>query len=413
MITNIEVDGFKSLEKVDLEIKPITILIGLNSSGKSSVLQVLGVLKQTVAGNSSNLFTIGHLANLGTFKDIVSKKREKKELKITIGGMRTQSLDEPFSRNTEYGYSFTIDNRGIKSSAATIKSGKITLDGLLKRSGRSQSQTKTFNKGTVNFSQQMVIARPFRYDGASGLEDYDYDQINQLFLEVIALDLKDFHLAPAIRGVSSPTYPLEAASSEDLVDTRNLYAQTTKFCSTLVYESPVIERKINKWLNRITGVTVRARTVPDKKASIEASRNYEVNIVNEGFGTNQLVHLFTTIVKSPAHSLIGIEEPEVHLHPKAQSELAKVLIEITKEERKNIILTTHSEHILYRILIELAKGTLKLEDLAIYHFRLSKDGVTQVKRLKPDEKGRLKGGIPDFLETDLDEFKEFLEVLKG
>jgi len=412
MITNLSIDGFKSLLNVSLEIRPLTVLIGLNSSGKSSVLQVLEVLKQTVAGNSSNLVTMGQLANLGSFNDVVSKKRGKKELKIGIGGERIQGLDEPFSRNTEYLYSFTIDNRGIKSSAATIKSGKITVDGQLKRSGRSQRQTKTFNKGTVFFSQQMIIVRPFRFDGANGLEDYDLNQITQLFLEVIALDLNEFRLVPAIRGVSLPKYPLEASSFEDLVDCSNLNAQTARFCSTVVYESPVIERKINNWINRITGVTIRARTVPDKQASIVASRNYEVNLVNEGFGTNQLVHMFAQIAKSPVYSIIGIEEPEVHLHPKAQSELAKVLIEITKEEKRSLILTTHSEHILYRILIEVANGALKPEDLAIYHFKLSKDGVSQVVRLKPDKTGRLDKGIPDFLETDLDEFKDFLEALK-
>lgn len=122
--------------------------------------------------------------------------------------------------------------------------------------------------------------------------------------------------------------------------------------------------------------------------------------------------MFAQVAQSPVNSIIGIEEPEVHLHPKAQSDLAKVLIEIIKEENKRLIITTHSEHILYRILIEVAKGTLKPEDLAIYHFKLSDDGVTQVERLKPDKKGRLDKGIPDFLVTDLDEFKDFLEALK-
>jgi len=152
--------------------------------------------------------------------------------------------------------------------------------------------------------------------------------------------------------------------------------------------------------------------VPDKQASIEAHRKYDINLINEGFGTNQLVHLFAQIAKSPVPSVVGIEEPEVHLHPKAQSELAKVLSEIAKEENKKLVLTTHSEHILYRLLIEIAKGNLKREDLAIYHFRLSEGGVTSVERLMPDEKGRLDKGIPDFLEKDLEEFKDFLEALK-
>jgi predicted ATPase len=407
------VDGFKSLHKLSIEIRPLTVLIGLNSSGKSSVLQVLEVLKQSVMVNTYNLVTRGHLANLGSVGDILSKNKGKKELEIAIGGKRAQFLDPPFSRNTEYGYSFTIDTRGMKSYSATIKSGQITLGATHERRMAHTGLKIEFSKGTISFSKQMMIGRPFRYDGAEGLEEgFDYDSITQRFLEVIALDLKDFRLVPAMRGVSSTSFPLEASSSEDLVDSSNLYAQTKRFVSTVVYESPSIERKVNKWINRITGVTIKARTVPDKQGSIEASRNYEVNLVNEGFGTNQLVHMFAQVAQSSVNSIIGIEEPEVHLHPKAQSELAKVLIEIVKEENKRLILTTHSEHILYRILIEVAKGTLKPEDLAIYHFKLSGDGVTQVERLKPDEKGRLDKGIPDFLETDLDEFKDFLEALK-
>ena len=363
--------------------------------------------------NTNNLVTRGHLANLGSVGDILSKKKGKKELEIAIGGKRAQFLDPPFSRNTEYGYSFTIDSRGMQSFGATIKSGEITLESRFIRRGRDSKLKVKFSKGNLGFIRQLMIGRPFRFEGSSGLEDgFDYSNITERFLEVIALDLKDFRLVPAIRGVSSTSYPLETSSSEDLVDSSNLYAQTTRFVTTVVYESPSIERKVNKWINRITGVTIKARTVPDKQGSIEASKNYEVNLVNEGFGTNQLVHMFAQVAQSPVNSIIGIEEPEVHLHPKAQSELAKVLIEIAKEENKRLIITTHSEHILHRILIEVAKGTLKQENLAIYHFKLSDEGVTQVERLKPDEKGRLDKGIPDFLETDLDEFKNFLEALK-
>ena len=417
MITNIEVDGFKSLEAVHLDIKPITVLIGLNSSGKSSILQMFQILKQTVQNRNYQLSVSGPLANLGSFREILSKKKGKKVLSMGIGGIRNQNLPFPFSRNTEYRYDFTVNENGIKSYSATQKSGTFILDTISK--SRREVKKISINFGDkphnmIEFHQEFIIGNPFRYSGQFGLpDDFDYDIINKRFLKVIAKDLEDFRLVPAIRGVTCPQYPLADSSSDDLVDSTNPYSQAQKLSSTVVYNSTSIERKVNRWIERITGVKIKARTVPNKQASIEVSKNYSVNLVNEGFGTNQLVHMFAQIANSPDNSLIGIEEPEVHLHPKAQSELAKVLIEIVKEEMKKLILTTHSEHILYRILIEVAKGTLKLEDLAIYHFRLSKDGVTQIERLKPDEKGRLKGGIPDFLETDLDEFKDFLEVLKG
>jgi len=73
----------------------------------------------------------------------------------------------------------------------------------------------------------------------------------------------------------------------------------------------------------------------------------------------------------------------------------------------------HSEHILYRLLIAVAKDSLKPQDLAIYHFRLSNEGPTKVEKLNVDDKGGSDKGIPDFFEADLDEFKSFLAALKA
>jgi len=412
LIERITVDGFKSLREVTIEIKPLTVLIGLNSSGKSSILQLLQTLKQTATETMSNLFMTGDLVNLGSFDDVVSKGKRKREIEFTVEGRREQFLDPPFSRVTEYSYMFAIGSRGLNNHSTLIESGKFLLGGTYERKSGGKKIDVPFRSGVVSANPISNVGRPFQFAGSSGnVGRFNFDDF-QKFLDVIALDFHDFSLVPATRGTTLPTYPLDNKSSDDLVNVQNLYSQAIKLSSTVVYDSPAMERKINNWISRITGVTVRARTVPDKRASIEAHRKYDITLINEGFGTNQLVHLFAQIAKSPVPSIVGIEEPEVHLHPKAQSELASVLVEIAKKERKNLILTTHSEHILHRLLTEIVKGNLKREDLAIYHFRLSDRGVTSVERLMPDEKGRLDKGIPDFLEKDLEEFKDFLEALK-
>jgi len=414
LIEELFIDGFKSLKDVSIQIKPITIFIGLNSSGKSSVIQCLEVLKQTAKASSPSLRANGELINLGSFKDIVFQKKEANEITVKVGGQREQFLESPFGKETTYGYSFSIDDRGLKHQNCSFASGQFHVEGEYKRGRSSERITIPFPNGSFLLEPNNVIGYPLRHVGSSGMiEAFVHDSLTHQFLDVIRQDLSDFFMVPAIRGVSSPSYPLDSKSSDDLMDVSNLYQQAIKFSSTVVYNSPALERKINKWISRVTGIAIRARTVPDKQAAIEAFRKIDVNIINEGFGSNQLVHLFAQIATSPAGSLIGIEEPEVHLHPKAQSELTKVLIEIAKEEKKNLILTTHSEHILYRLLIESAKGNLKPEDFAIYHFRLSDEGITATEKLNVDKKGRLEKGIPDFFETDLDEFKEFLATLKA
>nr|MDO8132612.1 AAA family ATPase [Candidatus Njordarchaeum guaymaensis] len=177
-----------------------------------------------------------------------------------------------------------------------------------------------------------------------------------------------------------------------------------------------MEAKISKWIERITGVKVSAELVPQRRITVRAqsmlpqNREVRVNIVNEGYGSNQLVHLMTQIALAPEGSSICIDDPEIHLHPKAQAELAEVLLEIAREQQKQIILTTHSEHILFRFLSSVAEGKLTPDELAIYDF-VKKDGVTMERRLKIDERGTLEEGLPGFFEADIDELKKYLEAL--
>ena len=412
MINYISIDGFKSLKNVVIEIKPLTILIGLNSSGKSSVLQFLQILKQTAPANYSNLNINGDLIELGTFSDVVFNREEQNTIEFYIGGLRKASLNPPFGRSIEYGYSASVDSRGLKKQACDILSGQVKLSGEYDRQKRSRIEIP-LSQGRLFFDPTYIILRPFNYTTSAGIaEDFDFNNL-ETFLNVIKDELEDFFFVPAIRGVSSPSYPLDSKSSEDLVDVRNLYQQAIKFSSTVVYQGTDIENEINKWIRRVTGITVRGRTIPDKQGAIEAHRKIGVNIVNEGFGSNQLVHLFAQIAMAPQGGLIGIEEPEVHLHPKAQSELAKVLAEISQQEKKNLIIATHSEHILYRLLIEIAKGNLSPKELAVYHFKLSDEGITEVEKLTVDEKGKLSKGLPDFFDLDLEEFKDLLQSLKA
>ena len=87
MIEEINVKGFKSLKDVSLQIRPLTLLIGLNSSGKSSLIQLITILKQSVVqykrgkrsyDKRNNLMINGDLINLGTFSDIIFQKKKRR-----------------------------------------------------------------------------------------------------------------------------------------------------------------------------------------------------------------------------------------------------------------------------------------------------------------------------------------------
>ena len=108
-----------------------------------------------------------------------------------------------------------------------------------------------------------------------------------------------------------------------------------------------------------------------------------------------------------------VEEPETHLHPKAQAELASVMAEEAKSQDMQIIMTTHSEHILGRLLTLVAEGELSKDELAIYAFAKDDGGVCSASQIEVTEDGRVKGGLQDFFETELDELDRYMKALQS
>jgi len=134
-----------------------------------------------------------------------------------------------------------------------------------------------------------------------------------------------------------------------------------------------------------------------------------VNLVNEAFGLNQLIAPLLWLSKTPDGAIVGIEEPEIHLHPRAQAALCDVFVDVATREDKQLMLTTHSEHILMGLLTAVADGRLKPEDLAVYEFQ-REGGVARAERLEVNGYGQIAGGLKGFLEADLDEIGALIEA---
>ena len=80
------------------------------------------------------------------------------------------------------------------------------------------------------------------------------------------------------------------------------------------------------------------------------------------------MQLLLTLAIIPIQSVLAIEEPKIHLHPKAQKNLCDILIDTGKTYDKQLILSTHSEHVLFKFVEAVRNKTLKRDELAIYYF---------------------------------------------
>ena len=104
-----------------------------------------------------------------------------------------------------------------------------------------------------------------------------------------------------------------------------------------------------------------------------------------------------------------IEEPEVHLHPKKQAELADFFIDV-KNYGQQLIITTHSEHLLARFQRRIAEETLDPNDIIIYYFFVKGEKGTEYEKIELDEMGNLKKELRGFFEED---FKDIFGRLQA
>jgi len=192
--------------------------------------------------------------------------------------------------------------------------------------------------------------------------------------------LSEVYYVPAIRGFDSPEYPLGDDFILDLQAGENAQ-QATNF----VYAGKDIEEIVSIWCKNITGSGVGAEVIPGKKVVVDSDgARGGIPVICDGFGTNQLVNVLLTLAITPKRSIVAIEEPEIHLHPKAQENLCRILLEVAKNENKQLIITTHSERILWSFVSAVRNRELTRDELALYYFASKGE---EPQRIEQDEYG--------------------------
>ena len=349
MINYMQIENFKSIRKLSLPLENLNLFFGMNGMGKSSVIQVLLLLRQSFWENSKlgldYLYTNGTMIQLGTGKDVFCQSGISDNIRFYI----------QFSNNIMYDccYKYRLDD---PDSDQLMRVG-----------------TKIDDSYAVPlFSEQ------FSYLGAEHIGPRkQYSIENWKRNGAVKLGIAGEFVVPFL-----------ALEGEKLRVPDEMCLQNGK-------TNRLIDQ-VSAWMAEISpGIRISAEllsSIEKAKLAISYSGDRLVSDsflpVNVGFGIPYVLPLIVELLISNKDSLLLIENPESHLHPKGQTMIAN-LIALAAEHGCQIICESHSDHVINGIRVAIKKKQINNGKVGISFFSKNKDQETKVDNIYIDGKGNL------------------------
>lgn len=369
-IASITVKGFKSLAEMQtIEIRPLTILAGANSSGKSSALQPLLLLKQTLEAS----YDPGPLLLDGPHVRFTSAEQ-----------LLTKTGRQRLTREFEVG--IAVDKR----------EGPLSL--VFRRHGEGLELVRMSYRGiAIELGMSSPgLRRLFRlvYEGETPMARSAAGDFARKIMSII-------HVS-GLRGNPKRSYPTSAVD-ETFSGPFEPYVASV-IASWQQGDEPRLQM-LGDHLRRL-GLTwgVEARPVDATQVEILVGRLSQkrasatadlVNIADVGFGVSQVLPVLVALLVAKPGQLVYLEQPEIHLHPRAQEALATVLAEAA-DRGVRVVAETHSSLLLLAIQTLVANGELSSKNVKLHWFRRDARGATQVDSADLDELGAYGDWPEDF-----------------
>ncbi|ARQ68078.1 hypothetical protein CAG99_03825 [Streptomyces marincola] len=371
MIDRLTLVNFKAFRRLELPLGPLTLLTGLNSSGKSSVLQALALLRQSFentrsAGSARGLLLNGDLVELGSARDVL---------------------------HDDFG------------PADDLLDADTPVVGLVAEAGRAfrfvglydpEEPDEDLMETRVPRPLPEFLALPFQYLHADRITPaVTYPRSRQVAIDREFLGVRGEHTVNYLRHYGErevPDGPLRhsGASSPQLRDQTVAWMQ--ELCPGVNLQASAIEGTDSVRLSYGFGGT----------AGINASRRRRPT--NVGFGLTYALPIVVACLTAVPGSLILLENPEAHLHPKGQSRMA-ALIAAGAACGAQLVVETHSDHVLNGVRLAVKRGILRPDDTVIHFFRGDGSGA-EVISPRVDKDGMLAQwpeGFFDEWENSLDQ----------
>ena len=443
MLTELRIRNFKAWKDTgSVRMKPLTVIFGANSAGKSSLGHLLLGLKQTaLISDRKRALHLGDLhsqVDLGTFADCLHNHDLSAKLDFTLGWRLPGrlSVDNPLKAGERY----EADALRLNSVLRADAKGLPVLESFQYELLSKEAVCLTAWHGYGGTGKPDLTVEPMQLVRAAGrkwpidspekfyrfsdvtLARYqNADGLAQLPLEVERLLAGLIYLGP-LREPARRTYHWAGDTVPDVgargeLSIAALLAAIEQGRTLNRGHKQRLQRFdafIAAWLKDLSVIdsfTVRhiAKGRKEYEVLVRArAESPEVRLTDVGFGVSQVLPALVQAFYAPPDSTIWMEQPEIHLHPRVQAELADAFIsavkayENGKPRNVQLIVESHSEHFLLRLQRRVAEERITPDDVAIYFVREAKDGV-ELEALRLDMFGEIENWPDRFFGDELAE----------
>lgn len=369
MLRKYTLHNFKNHADTSMDLRNLTILTGMNGMGKSSILQSMLILRDSYLRRPSmELLTLdGQSFSVGKTAELVNRSVSDKQDLLHFG------------LETEEGW-VTMAYRYPEGNANEME----LAEGNVSAKTELLKKTSLFNDDFQYLSAFRMGPQPV-YQSHTGVVDKHRQISDRMGMgEYVAYFLNQFG------KVNIPIAPLAYHGSESL----SLRVQT------------------ELWMGEISeGVRLQ---INEHGGQYDLKYGYEVpgkittyhSALNTGFGISYVLAVVVAVLSARPGALLLIENPEAHIHPSGQSALMR-LVSMAASYGVQIILETHSDHIINGALVNWKEMGISRDLLSVYYFDRDENLNSLPKRLKVGDNGRIKNAPQGFF----DQMKADLEVL--
>lgn len=441
MLKELRIQNFKGWKDTGtIRLAPISLFFGANSSGKSSIGQFLIMLKQTVeSADRKAVFYPGgknSAVQLGSYQEMVFHRDLKNKIAFDYRWSLMDCLEfkDPLSGQTfsgnELDFSAEVELIDSMKNLPQIAEFKYRL-----LNNDTQSLSITFSRKsnkseyTASAEQYNLIRKQQRpWEPKDAVRFYGFpDEVvayyqNAEFAQSLNLAHEKlfgsiYYLGP-LRTKAERLYTWGGITPEGVgfagenTIAAILAARDRKI--SLGYKRPakpfeeIIALKLKEMglIEEFSVTQISAqRQNYEVKVRTKGSED-EVNLPDVGFGISQVLPVLVQCFYAPAGSIILMEQPEIHLHPSAQSALADVMIDVInsrengKDRNIQLVIETHSEHFLRRLQRRIAEDSISQEKVSVYFANLTKTPAT-LDPLQIDMFGNIKNWPENFFGDEM------------